>query len=104
MIFLKKKDLPESKQSKINPARIAIIAFTAITITAFALAYILKLIGLFNDVMLAMIIFMTVALGVVIATLKRKRNLISADWANHIINSRSRGSNSFIAVDYLCFN
>lgn len=40
--------------------------------------------------MLAMIIFMTVALGVVIATLKEKRNLISTDWANHIINSRSR--------------
>lgn len=73
--LFKKKDLPESKQSKINPARIAIIAFTAITITAFALAYILKLIGLFNDVMLAMIIFMTVALGVVIATLKEKEIL-----------------------------
>ena len=41
--LFKKKDLPESKQSKINPARIAIMAFTAITITAFALAYILKL-------------------------------------------------------------
>ncbi len=73
--LFKKKDLPESKQSKINPARIAVIAFTAITITAFALAYILKLIGLFNDVMLAMIIFMTVALGVVIATLKEKEIL-----------------------------
>ena len=73
--LFKKKDLPESKQSKINPARIAIMAFTAITITAFALAYILKLVGLFNDVMLAMIIFMTVALGVVIATLKEKEIL-----------------------------
>src|SRR5699024_6149018 len=51
------------------------MAFTDIIISAFALAYILKLIGLFNDVMLAMIIFMTVALGVVIATLKEKESL-----------------------------
>src|SRR5699024_11500270 len=45
------------------------------TITIFAITYIINLIGLFNDVMLAIIIFMTVALGVVIATLKEKEIL-----------------------------
>ncbi len=39
---------------------------------AFVLAYILRLTGLFSEVMLAAIILMTVALGVVIATLKEK--------------------------------
>ena len=73
--LFKKKDLPDSKQSKVNPARIAIISFVTITITAFALAEILKFMGLFSDGMLAMIIFMTVALGVVIATLKEKEIL-----------------------------
>lgn len=73
--LFKKKDLPDSKQSKVNPARIAIISFVTITITAFALAEILKFMGLFSDEMLAMIIFMTVALGVVIATLKEKEIL-----------------------------
>lgn len=46
-----------------------------ITAMALILAEALKLIGLFSDVMLAMIIFMTVALGVVIATLKEKEIL-----------------------------
>ena len=39
---------------------------------AFILAYVLKLISLFSNIVLAAIIFMTVALGVVIATLKEK--------------------------------
>ena len=42
---------------------------------AFVLAYILRLTGLFSEVMLAAIILMTVALGVVIATLKEKNIL-----------------------------
>src|SRR5699024_2196227 len=70
--LFKKKDLPESKQSKINPARIAIMTFTDITLSGLFLAFMLKLICLFNDAMLAMIIFMNVDLGVVIATLKEK--------------------------------
>lgn len=73
--LFKKKDLPDTKQSSINPARIAVFSFAMITAMALILAEVLKLIGLFSDVMLAMIIFMTVALGVVIATLKEKEIL-----------------------------
>lgn len=73
--LFKKKDLPETKPTKINPARIAIISFVVITAVSFVFAEILSLMGLFSDVMLAMIIFMTVALGVVIATLKEKEIL-----------------------------
>lgn len=73
--LFKKKDLPDTKQSSINPARIAVFSFAMITAMALILAEALKLIGLFSDVMLAMIIFMTVALGVVIATLKEKEIL-----------------------------
>ena len=47
-------------------------AFAGIVIMAFILAYVLKLISLFSNIVLAAIIFMTVALGVVIATLKEK--------------------------------
>ena len=50
----------------------ALTAFAGIVVMAFVLAYILKLIGLFSNVILAAIIFMTIALGVVIATLKEK--------------------------------
>ena len=73
--LFKKKDLPDTKPSSVNPARIAVFSFATITVMALILAEILKLIGLFSDVMLAMIIFMTVALGVVIATLKEKEIL-----------------------------
>ena len=44
-----------------------------ITAMALILAEVLKLIGLFSDVMLAMIIFMTVALGSGYCNLKRKK-------------------------------
>ena len=73
--LFKKKDLPDTEPSSVNPARIAVFSFATITVMALILAEVLKLVGLFSDVMLAMIIFMTVALGVVIATLKEKEIL-----------------------------
>ena len=56
----------------VDPLTTALFAFVGIAITSCVLAYILKVIGLFSEVPLAAIIFMTVALGVVIATLKEK--------------------------------
>ncbi|MDF9445966.1 cation:proton antiporter, partial [Limosilactobacillus mucosae] len=50
-------------------------SFAGIMLTAFVLAMILKMTGMFSDVLLATIIFSTVALGVVIATLKEKEIL-----------------------------
>lgn len=73
--LLQKKNNPKGKSQAgktVDPLKTAIIAFIGIVVMAFVLAYILRLTGLFSEVMLAAIILMTVALGVVIATLKEK--------------------------------
>ena len=65
---------PGKKKSdqQVDPLKTAISAFIGVTVLSVGLALVLKMLGLFSDVMLATIIFMTVALGVVIATLKEK--------------------------------
>ncbi|MFJ6933810.1 MAG: monovalent cation:proton antiporter family protein [Lactobacillus gallinarum] len=73
--LLQRKNNPKGKSQAgktVDPLKTAITAFIGIVIMAFVLAYVLRLIGLFSEVMLAAIILMTVALGVVIATLKEK--------------------------------
>jgi CPA2 family monovalent cation:H+ antiporter-2 len=65
-----------SAQGKeVSPLSTALLAFAGIAVMAVALALILQGVGLFKDWMLATILFMTVALGVVIATLKEKEIL-----------------------------
>lgn len=65
---------PGKKKSdqQVDPLKTAISAFIGVTVLSVGLALVLKMLGLFSDAMLATIIFMTVALGVVIATLKEK--------------------------------
>ena len=58
-----------------SPVSIAVLSFTAVIITAFILGVILYFMGLFSDILLATILFSTIALGVVIATLKEKEIL-----------------------------
>ncbi|NRN90066.1 monovalent cation:proton antiporter family protein [Lactobacillus helveticus] len=73
--LLQRKNSPKGKSQAgktVDPLKTAITAFIGIVVMAFVLAYILRLTGLFSEVMLAAIILMTVALGVVIATLKEK--------------------------------
>ncbi|ALI51852.1 Na(+)/H(+)-K(+) antiporter GerN [Lactobacillus helveticus] len=73
--LLQRKNNPKGKSQAgktVDPLKTAITAFIGIVVMAFVLAYILWLTGLFSEVMLAAIILMTVALGVVIATLKEK--------------------------------
>ena len=73
--LLQRKNNPKAKSQAgktVDPLPTALTAFAGIVIMAFILAYVLKLIGLFSNIVLAAIIFMTVALGVVIATLKEK--------------------------------
>lgn len=73
--LLQRKNNPKGKSQAgkmVDPLKTAIIAFIGIVVMAFVLAYILRLTGLLSEVMLAAIILMTVALGVVIATLKEK--------------------------------
>lgn len=60
---------------QVKPMVVATFAFGGIAVDSVLLALGMKALGLFNDVALASIIFMTVALGVVIATLKEKEIL-----------------------------
>lgn len=73
--ILQRKDSSKSKShagKTVNPIKIAVTAFGGIMVMAVVLAFVLRAMGLFSEVMLAAIILMTVALGVVIATLKEK--------------------------------
>ena len=70
--LLKPGQKVKRKKGQIAPFKVALNAFLGVTILSICLALFLKVLGLFGDVMLATIIFMTVALGVVIATLKEK--------------------------------
>lgn len=73
--ILQRKDSSKSKShagKTVNPIKIAVTAFGGIMMMAVVLAFALRAMGLFSEVMLAAIILMTVALGVVIATLKEK--------------------------------
>ncbi len=60
---------------QVKPMVVAAFAFGGVAVDSVLLALGMKALGLFNDVALASIIFMTVALGVVIATLKEKEIL-----------------------------
>lgn len=59
-------------QNAVDPLRAAASAFFGVAVVSVCLGLILRWLGLFSDVMLSTIILMTVALGVVIATLKEK--------------------------------
>lgn len=63
------------QQDKNSPVKLAGQSFALVIITAAILGGILHAIGLFSDIFLATIVFSTVALGVVIATLKEKEIL-----------------------------
>lgn len=60
---------------QVKPMVVAAFAFGGVAVASVLLTLGMKALGLFNDVALASIIFMTVALGVVIATLKEKEIL-----------------------------
>lgn len=70
-----KKAPGQKKRDAKSPVSIAVLSFTAVIITAFILGAILYFMGLFSDILLATILFSTIALGVVIATLKEKEIL-----------------------------
>ena len=71
--LLSKKNNQKSRSQAgkmVDPLPTAAIAFGGVAIMSIVLAYLLKIFNLFSEIPLAAIIFMTVALGVVIATLK----------------------------------
>ena len=63
---------PGKKRDSKSPVVMASQAFGLIIAAALIIAIVISRLGLFKDVLLATIIFSTVALGVVIATLKEK--------------------------------
>ncbi len=69
------KKQPGAAPNPQSPVSLAGRAFGLVIVTAAVLGIILNRIGLFHDVFLATILFSTVALGVVIATLKEKEIL-----------------------------
>lgn len=68
---------PGNKKDKTerSPVQLAVLAFMGTILMSTILAFVLKWTGLFSNILLAVIIFSTVALGVVIATLKEKEIL-----------------------------
>src|SRR5699024_10705210 len=70
-----KKVPGQKKRDAKSPVSIAVLSFTAVIITAFILGVIRYFMGLFSDILLATILISTIALGVVIATLKEKEIL-----------------------------
>ncbi|MCD7112815.1 cation:proton antiporter [Limosilactobacillus agrestis] len=63
---------PGKKRDSKSPVVMASQAFGLVVVTALVIAIVISRLHLFNDVLLATIIFSTIALGVVIATLKEK--------------------------------
>lgn len=74
-LFKRDDKKEKTKVNSVNPAKTAVLSFVLVVVTAIILAVILHVLGLFSDIMLATIIFSTVALGIVIATLKEKEIL-----------------------------
>lgn len=70
-----KKVPGQKKRDSKSPVSLAAISFTGVIIVAMLLGFCLRLMGLFSDVLLATLLFSTVALGIVIATLKEKEIL-----------------------------
>ena len=76
--LFKKNNAPltklEQKQAddtpKITPVQVAVLAYALSFVAAFALAFLFKFTGLFTNVLLATILFSTIALGVVISDRK----------------------------------
>lgn len=66
------KRVPGQQRDSKSPVAIAGLAFTGVIAMAVILGFVLRMVGLFSDIFLTAILFSTVALGVVIATLKEK--------------------------------
>lgn len=71
-------------QPKYSVLQVATIAYASIVGMSFVIAYLLQLSGLFTDIWLAAILFMTISLGIVIAGLKEKE-LLSKPFGQAIL-------------------
>ncbi|USS93058.1 cation:proton antiporter [Fructilactobacillus ixorae] len=70
--------------SKYTPVRLALYGYLTIIVLSFVLGYLTKVTGLFSDVWLASILFMTISLGIVLAALK-ERDALSTPFGQTIL-------------------
>lgn len=71
-LFGKQHQRRRGPRGQVNPVKVASLSFLGTMAMSLLLALVMKLTGLFNDFALVWIILMTIALGVVIATLTEK--------------------------------
>ena len=95
---------PGKKRDSKSPVVMASQAFGLIIAAALIIAIVISRLGLFKDVLLATIIFSTVALGVVIATLRKRRYLAKTGGPDDPANGGFRRSGPDVSVDFLCLN
>lgn len=70
-----RKDPAQKTTDQSSPLKLSCTAFAVVVISAIVLAFILRWLGMFSDVLFAVLLFSTIALGVVIPTLKEKEIL-----------------------------
>ena len=70
-----RKDPAKKDSTTASPLNLAIKAFVVVLVCSAILAFVLKWLGMFPDVLFAVLLFSTIALGVVIPTLKEKEIL-----------------------------
>lgn len=73
-----------SEEKGTQPLPMAILSFVAILGTSVLLAFVVKFLGIFDNLMLSTILFSTIALGVVIAALKEKE-LLSKPYGQRLL-------------------
>lgn len=74
-LFKKQPNTGGPTSKKIGPAKLAIIGYLSVVLLALVFSFVLKVTGFFSHFGFTTIVFMTVALGVVIAALKEKELL-----------------------------
>lgn len=102
--LLQRKNNPKAKSQAgktVDPLPTALTAFAGIVVMAFVLAYILKLIGLFSNVILAANDY---CLGCSYRYLERKGYSRSADWTDNFVNRSFGRSNPIALINNLCLS
>ncbi|GHP13858.1 potassium transporter [Lentilactobacillus fungorum] len=74
----------KQQQPKYSVLKVAVLSYLSIVIMSIMMGYGLKAVGLFADVWLAAILFMTISLGIVIASLK-EQELLSKPFGQAIL-------------------
>ena len=78
------KKVARQQPKQLSPVLTAVIAYALCVVTAFALALVFKVTGLFGDIWLATILLATIALGLVISLLK-ENSLLSKPYGQTVL-------------------